>query len=354
MSKIIIKSLNIQNLSVGAVNLNLSGSEGSGAFDPLAEMCRRSAKSPTSERIAELEALLRVKELERALSLSKEPKEGETVPAEGQVSVAITHDEPSVECTKDETPAEGQVSVSITHDEPSVECTKDETPAEASAVITPVEKLPQDGILGDKDTPVVDASFTPIDDDGGAEDDEHEDEVDEHEDEDEDEDEDADDFEEDDDDEDSEEPTADVDGEDTEEAEQDGDDEGHDLPSATITPVSRGSADITLERTSGVTVDIQPEGGESSFDGTLSDDAEIRPGNMTQEDIDSINAEFDRVADTEAAERADEEAAAVASAAESAALGVESETLNETDEGGTESETSSESTSDVSASFQRI
>lgn len=326
MSKIIIKSLNIQNLSVDTVNLNLSGSEGSGAFDPLAEMCRRSAKSPSSERIAELEALLRVKELERALRLSKESKEGETVPAEGQVSVSITHDEPSAEFTKDE------------------------TPAEASAVITPVEKLPQDGILGDKDTPVVDASFTPVEDDGGAEDDEYDDEDDEHEDEDEDE---AD-FEEDDDDEDSEGPTTDVDGEDTEEAEQDGDDEGHDLPSATFTPVSRGSADITLERTSGVTVDIQPEGGESSFDGTLSDDAEIRPGNMTQEDIDSINAEFDRVADTEAAERADEEAAAVASAAESAALGVENETLNETDEGGTESETSSESTGDVSASFQRI
>jgi hypothetical protein len=352
MSKIIIKSLNIQNLSVDTINLNLSGSEGSGAFDPLAEMCRRSAKSPSSERIAELEALLRVKELERALSLSKGPKEGETVPAEGQVSVSITHDEPSAECTKDETPAEGQVSVAITHDEPSAEFTKDETPAEASAVITPVEKLPQDGILGDKDTPVVDASFTPVKDDDGAEDDEYDDEDDEHEYEDEDEDED--DFEEDDDDEDSEGPTTDVDGEDTEEAEQDGDDEGHDLPSATITPVSRGSADITLERTSGVTVDIQPEGGESSFDGTLSDDAEIRPGNMTQEDIDSINAEFDRVADTEAAERADEEAAAVASAAESTALGVESETLNETDEGGTESETSSESTSDVSASFQRI
>ena len=223
--------------------------------------------------------------------------------------------------------------------------------AEVEAVISPVARLPKDGLIGEHVSADftaaeerVSADITPVDDDDYDDDDDFED----------DDDEDDDDFEEDDDDEDSEEPTADIDGEGAEEAEQNGDDEGHDLPSATITPVSRGSADITLERTSGVTAEIRPATDNDPITGELSDDAEVRPGNMTQEDIDAINAEFDSAADTEAAERADEEAAAVASAAESAALGVESETLNETDEGGTESETSSESTSDVSASFQRI
>lgn len=223
--------------------------------------------------------------------------------------------------------------------------------AEVEAVISPVARLPKDGLIGEHvsaDFTVAEdrvlADITPVDDDDDDDDDDFED----------DDDEDDDDFEEDDDDEDSEEPTADVDREAAEGAKQDGDDEGHDLPSATITPVSRGSADITLERASGVTAEIRPETDNDPITGELSDDADVRPGNMTQEDIDSINAEFDRVADTEAAERADEEAAAVASAAESVALGVESESLDETTDDGVESETMQPTTSDVHSSFQRI
>ena len=170
-----------------------------------------------------------------------------------------------------------------------------------------------------------------------------------------DDDEDDDDFEEDDDDEDSEEPPADVDGEDAEEAEQDGDDEGHDLPSATITPVSRGSADITLERTSGVTAEIRPATDNDPITGELSDDAEVRPGNMTQEDIDSINAEFrSRWRTPNPPSGPTRRLPPSPAPLRVWRWGVESESLDETTDEGVESETMQPTTSDVHSSFQRI
>lgn len=339
MSNQNIKKFIIGELHIGTLNIAFNGGEKKKekqhASNGFLDMLVKAAEEQATDA--------KIRDLEETLAAARDSNEDKphayTTPTD-PVAVSINWGEK----TPTDDPASG-VSADI------VKVTDE---AEVEAVISPVARLPKDGLIGEHvsaDFTVTEdrvlADITPVDDD----DDDFEDDDDDFEDDD---DEDDDDFEEDDDDEDSEEPPADVDGEDAEEAEQDGDDEGHDLPSATITPVSRGSADITLERTSGVTAEIRPATDNDPITGELSDDAEVRPGNMTQEDIDSINAEFDRVADTESAERADEEAAAVASAAESVALGVESESLDETTDDGVESETMQPTTSDVHASFQRI
>ena len=338
MSNQNIKKFIIGELHIGTLNIAFNGGEkekqhaSNGFLDMLVKAAEEQA---TDAKIRDLEETLAA-----AGDSNVDKPHAYTTPTD---PVAV-----SINCGE-ETPTDDPASGV------SADILKVTDEAEVEAVISPVARLPKDGLIGEHvsaDFTVAEdrvlADITPVDDDDDDDDDEDDDDFED------DDDEDDDDFEEDDDDEDPEEPTADVDGEDAEGAEQDGDGEGHDLPSATITPVSRGSADITLERASGVTAEIRPATDNDPITGELSDDADVRPGNMTQEDIDSINAEFDRVADTEAAERADEEAAAVASAAESVALGVESESLDETTDDGVESETLQLTTSDVHVSFQRI